>query len=101
MSPEQEDVFNVLGIVKKSVGKADDIIKSILDFSKVTELSLMSKDINSILENSLNLVKQGGSFEGIEVIKEIKQGIPEVLIDKNKSGIFNGNCHQRGGAASG
>lgn len=84
LSPEQKDVFKILGIMKESVGRADNIIKSILDFSKITKLALRPEDINSILEDSLTLVKQGGSFEGIEVIKETKQDISKVLIDKNK-----------------
>lgn len=84
LSPEQKDVFKILNIVKESVGRADNIIKSILDFSKVTELALKPENINSILENSLNLVKQGGKVESIEVIREMKQDIPMVLIDKNK-----------------
>lgn len=36
------------------------------------------------MENSLNLVKQGGNFKNIEAIKETKQDIPRVLVDKNK-----------------
>lgn len=45
---QQEDVFKTLDIMKRSVSRADEIIKSILDFSKVTELILRPEGINSI-----------------------------------------------------
>jgi len=84
ISPEQEDIFKTVGMIKESVERADNIIHSLLDFSRVTNLNLQPQDINSILENSLILVKQNLEAKQIEVVKETKQDIPKVLVDRNK-----------------
>jgi signal transduction histidine kinase len=84
LSPEQEDIFKSVGMIKESVERADNIIRLLLDFSRVTNLNLQPQDINSILENSLILVKQNIESKQIEVVKETKQDIPRVLVDRNK-----------------
>lgn len=81
---EQEDIFKTVGMIKESIGRADDIIRTLLDFSRVTNLNLQPQDINSILENSLVLLKQNLESKQIEVVKETKQDIPKVLVDRNK-----------------
>lgn len=84
LSPQEEDSIKVLDMMKDNIKRADKIIRSLFDFSKVTDLSLQPEDINSILENSLELVNQRIRFERIEIIKETKQDIPKVLVDKNR-----------------
>jgi signal transduction histidine kinase len=84
ISPGQEDILKVVNMIKEGVERADSIIRSLLDFSKVTTLNLQSQDINSILESSLALVKPNLETKQIEVVREIKQDIPKVLVDKNK-----------------
>lgn len=81
---EQEDIFNTLEMIKKSVAKADNIIRSLLDFSRVTKLDLKPQDINSILDDSLALVKQDLEDKHIEVVKETLPDMPKVLADRNK-----------------
>ncbi len=84
ISPKQKDVFETLTMLEDSVGRANKIVTSLLDFSKIKEMDLQPRDINAILEDSLNLVKQRLSFEHIEIVKETKKDIPKVLVDKNK-----------------
>jgi signal transduction histidine kinase len=80
----QEDIFKALTMIKQSITRADNIVESLLDFSRLTNLNLQPLDINSILEDSLVLVKQNLQSKQIEVVKELKQEIPKVLIDKNR-----------------
>ena len=85
LPPEEEDTFKILGMVEDSVKTADDIIRSLLDFARITDLSLQPEDINSILEDSLTLIKQRLKFEHhIKIVKEMKNDIPDVLVDKNR-----------------
>jgi len=81
---EQEGVFKALAMIKQSIERADNIVRSLLDFSRLTNLNLQPQDINSLLEDSLVLVKQNLQSKQIEVVKEIKQDMPKVLIDKNR-----------------
>lgn len=82
---QQKDVFEVLSMIKNNINRADNVIISLLDFSRHTDLVLQPEDINSILESSLGLVKQRLKSRGdIQIIKETKKDIPKVLVDKNK-----------------
>lgn len=84
LSSGQEDLSETLAMLKESVSRADKIIDGLLDFSKFTKLELQPEDINSILENSLVLVRDQFKVENIEIIKELKAGLPRVQADKNK-----------------
>ena len=81
---KKEEVVDTLNTIKESVNRADKIISSLLDFSKASKLDLKAEDVNSILEDSLTLVKTKFKFEDIEVIKETKKDIPKVKVDKTR-----------------
>jgi len=84
ISPKEEDNFEVLGMIKDSVKRADTIINALLDFSRASSQKLQPEDINPILENSLSLVKNQFKFDNIEIVSELNTDIPKVLVDKNK-----------------
>jgi len=80
----EADILETLAMIKDSIKRADKIVNSLLDFSKAGSLYLKSESINSILEESLGLVRIKFKFENIDVIMETKKDIPNVLADKNK-----------------
>jgi signal transduction histidine kinase len=82
ISPEAKEPRETLSIVKESAQRADRIVISLLDFSRATRLELHPEYIDSILESSLNLVKT--ELKNIEVVREIQEDLPKVLVDKNK-----------------
>lgn len=82
VSPEAKEQRETLSIVKESAQRADGIVISLLDYSRASKLELHPEYINSILESSLNLVKT--ELKNIEIIREIQEGLPKVLVDKNK-----------------
>ncbi len=84
ISAKEEDIVETLAMLKDSVSRADKIINGLLDFSRATTLSLQPEDINSILESSLGLVRNQFKIENIEIARELKSDLPEVLADKNK-----------------
>lgn len=84
ISSKEEDIFETLTVLKNSVKRVNKIINGLLDFSRATTLNLQPEDINSILENSLSLVKNQFELEHIEITRELKTDIPKVLADKNK-----------------
>ncbi|MDD5436999.1 MAG: ATP-binding protein [Candidatus Omnitrophica bacterium] len=69
-------------MLKESVRRADNIVSSLLNFSKATALNLQPEDINSIVTSSLALVKNQYKFEHIKIIEELASGMPKVLADK-------------------
>jgi signal transduction histidine kinase len=82
ISPEVKEPRETLAMVKDSAQRADRIVISLLDFSRAANLELHPENIDSILENSLNLVKT--ELKNIEVAREIKKDLPKVSVDKNK-----------------
>jgi len=81
-SPEAKEPRETIFMVKESAQRADRIVTSLLDFSRVEKLELHPEHIDSILESSLNLVKT--ELKNIQVVREIQEGLPKVLVDKNK-----------------
>jgi len=82
ISPEAKEPRETLSIIKESTLRVDRIVTSLLDFSRATRLELHPEYIGSILESSLNLVKT--ELKDIEVVREIQEDMPKVLVDKNK-----------------
>jgi len=70
--------------IENAVQKADSTIKGLLDFSSVTNLELKPANIHEIIENSLALLGHLFTKHRVKVIKDFKEGIPEVSVDKNK-----------------
>lgn len=82
ISPEAKEPRETLSMVKESAQRADRIVISLLDFSRAAKLELHPEYIGSILESSLNLVRT--ELKNVEVIREIQEDLPKVLVDKNK-----------------
>ncbi|MGA1844853.1 MAG: PAS domain S-box protein [bacterium] len=85
LSSRQIDTSRILDMMKESIRRADNIVQSLLDFSRMTNLVLQPEDINTILEDSYQLAKYGLSCEQhIELIKETQQDMVKVLVDENR-----------------
>jgi two-component system NtrC family sensor kinase len=67
-----------------NIKRADIIVRTLVDFSRMSELKLIPEDINIVLESSLILVQHRIRQENIKIIKEFKEDLPKVLVDKNK-----------------
>jgi len=79
---DEKEPQETLSMIKKSAQRADKIVISLLDFSRATKLELHPEYIAQVLEASLNLVQ--AELKDIEVARELQEGLPKVLVDKNK-----------------
>lgn len=79
--PDQKEV---LKMIKDNIMRADNIIRTLVDFSRVTELSIVPEDISLILDSSLTLIQHRTKHENIQIVKELEKDLPRVLVDKNK-----------------
>ncbi|MFA5144318.1 MAG: ATP-binding protein [Candidatus Omnitrophota bacterium] len=84
LASKDKDIVETLAILKDGVKRADNIIDNLLNFSRAAALDLQLEDANSILENSLQLVKNRCKFENIEIVKELMTDGAKILVDKNK-----------------
>jgi signal transduction histidine kinase len=56
-------------------------VKNLLVFSRQSKLSIQEVDVNSIIRNSLVLLENKVKLQNIEVVLELKEGIPGIYCD--------------------
>jgi signal transduction histidine kinase len=67
-----------------ATGRADAVIKGLLDFSRSEPLSLVPQDLNPVIEESLLLVKHELSQHHVLLEKNLAAQLPRVALDRNK-----------------
>ncbi|MFC1590456.1 sensor histidine kinase [Candidatus Omnitrophota bacterium] len=82
--PRDKEVLEVLNMIKNNVKRADEIVRTLVDFSRAAKLELSYHDINSILEDSLGLIQHEVKLESIEIVREMEGNLPRALVDKGK-----------------
>ncbi|MDD5077868.1 MAG: transporter substrate-binding domain-containing protein [Candidatus Omnitrophica bacterium] len=82
--PPDANIRMVFGNIKNAVGRADSIIRGLLDFSRVSKLEMTHEDVNLLCERCLALMKHQFDKERIRLVKELQPGIPGITVDKNK-----------------
>jgi PAS domain S-box-containing protein len=80
----QGNVSEVLQMIKNNIERADNIVRTLVDFSRASKLNTRLEDVNSILESSLVLVQHKVKLENIRIVKELKKDLPRILIDKGR-----------------
>jgi signal transduction histidine kinase len=81
---KDEDVSLTLKDIEVAVGKADNVIKGLLDFASVSKLVMKSENLNLIIDNSLQLMKKLFDEHRIHVTKNLGENLSSIEIDKNK-----------------
>jgi PAS domain S-box-containing protein len=74
---------SLLKKMNDAVLRADNIIKSLLNFSSVSELNVSSHDLLDVLESSLLLMEHYLNKYHIGIVREFKDN-PSIKIDKTK-----------------
>ncbi len=82
--PKEKRDQDVLNMIKANIKRADNIICTLVDFSRAAVLNPQPEQINPILENSLLLIQHRIKLEEIEIIKDLEDGLPKVFVDKGK-----------------
>ncbi len=74
----------VLEFISEAVGRADRIIKGLLDFSSLTEMRIESQPLEAVIDSALLLVKNALDRKKVRVVKNLSPGMPAAMIDRNK-----------------
>jgi two-component system NtrC family sensor kinase len=61
-----------------------DIIRGLLDFSRQRKPDTTVCDINSVLEECVSLLENQAPFHNIQLVKELEQGLPMILVDPSQ-----------------
>jgi signal transduction histidine kinase len=67
-----------------AVKRADTVIKGLLDFSRSEQLSLAPGDVNTVLDETLLLVKHELTKNRVTVERDLEEKLPPVQLDRNK-----------------
>jgi signal transduction histidine kinase len=78
------NVAMVLQEVDNAVKRANFIVRGLLDFSAANELNLNTEQLNSMLEQSLLLVKHELDKYHVNVVRELSECLSPVKLDRNK-----------------
>ncbi|MGD0017537.1 MAG: ATP-binding protein [Verrucomicrobiia bacterium] len=78
------DSLETIEEMADAVHRADAVIKGLLNFSRSEQLALVPADVNSVIEESLLLVKHELSKNRIRLETSLAEQLPKVDLDRNK-----------------
>ena len=81
---KKENISSVLTSMEDAVKRADEIVKGLLDFSRVSALNLKKEDLHVTIERAFNFIKHQANKNNVNVIKDFAKKIPSLNIDRNK-----------------
>lgn len=81
---DDKNIALVLENMRDAVRRADSIVRGLMDFSTLKQLKMVPENLNSIIEDSLLLVKNHLDRNQIEVVRELKTDIPHTSLDRNR-----------------
>jgi len=78
------DAVETIQEMADAVQRADQVIKGLLNFSRSEKLALVPMDLNSVIEESLLLVRHEFTKHNISLEKNLAGGLPQVGLDQGK-----------------
>ncbi len=81
---DNHDFRTVFAYISDAVVRANNIIKDLMDFSRMSEINIEPAGINDIIEQALLLAKNFIEVNHIEVIRDFETDIPFIRVDRNK-----------------
>ena len=78
------DTVETIQEMADAVQRADAVIKGLLNFSRSERLTLVPTDVNSVVEESLLLVKHELAKNHIHLETRLAEQLPKVELDRNK-----------------
>ena len=78
------DFIDTMQEMADAVQRADTVIKGLLNFSRSEKLALVLMDLNSVIEESMALVRHELTKNHITLDKNLAEGLPKVEVDQNK-----------------
>lgn len=84
LKPCPQNIADMLNLIKNNVARSNSIIEGIFEFSRKTELTKQNENIVSIIESSLNLVEHKFKLSSIEIIKQVQDNLPEIMVNRQK-----------------
>jgi two-component system NtrC family sensor kinase len=81
ITPEDQEIVQ---IAKNNIKRANTIVATLLDFSKVKRMDMKAEDINSIIVDSLVLIQYSNLKDQVKVVTELAGDLPKIIGDRQK-----------------
>ncbi|MFC1807771.1 response regulator [Candidatus Omnitrophota bacterium] len=81
---DNADIIKVVDMMKRNIERADNIVCTLVDFSRASKLNLKLMGIEEVIEGTITLVKHKMEAEQIDFVLDVKEDLPNILIDKVK-----------------
>ena len=82
--PEGEQNWEDAEVIVKETTRCRELIRDLLDFSRETIPHKEQVNINEIIKKTISIIEKQVYFENVEIIKELSEGLPEIMIDINQ-----------------
>src|SRR3989449_7609942 len=79
--PHGQPMREELDLIQEEAGRARDIVRDLLHFSRQREFIPQITDLNTVLEQTLAMVRRQGALESITLREEYASGLPPVEVD--------------------
>jgi two-component system NtrC family sensor kinase len=79
-SPQQDDIQTIID----ATTRCRDIVRGLLNFARQNEPRKTLSDLNNVLREALNLVKNQASISRVRVVEELDGSLPAMVIDANQ-----------------
>ena len=79
--PPGEAMREELDLIQDEAGRARDIVRDLLHFSRQREFVPQVTDLNQVLEQTVAMVRRQGAFDAITLSEEYAEGLAPVEID--------------------
>lgn len=82
--PEGEQNWEDAEVIVKETTRCRELIRDLLDFSRETIPHKEQVNINEIINKTISIIEKQVYFENVEIIKELSEGLSEIMIDINQ-----------------
>jgi two-component system, NtrC family, sensor kinase len=73
-----------LDLIIRETTRAAEIVRRLLDFSRERPVMIQKLEINEVVRRTLQLIRNQKSFEGIVIVENLGQDLPEIDGDMNR-----------------
>ncbi len=82
-SPDSE-AYYLAGSILEETDRMDGILKNFMDIARPSRMEMEPKSLNSLVEKTLELTRYQYEKAGLEVVKDLGEDLPPVLVDAGK-----------------
>ena len=80
---EDRNAAMAIGEMREAVGRANKVIQELLEFLRASPHEIRPEEINSLVEQSLSLVKYQIDAAGVTLARDLGANLPPVNMDRN------------------